>query len=255
MRFAMTAATLLVFVNSDPASAQFFGPIAFSNESCPEPGERRLAERLEYIDSYGTGWVAESGNCTDGASIPGIFHRIIGAPFDGDLISAAVIHDHYCDRRVRNWPQTHWVFYDALRTSGVSRRRALTMYFAVMAAGPKWITLTDPIPCNNGQNCLMQVPATDLPQGFRRAVTEDGARVAIRAPRYDDPDFLAALNMIEAEVAGLDDVEDWTEQNEEDALAQMHLSAIAFLGNNDPAVRFAIEGLVFAPQGPVPATE
>lgn len=257
MRSILRLAIALIASMPVPAMAQFLGTVEFAPDStqCALPDQRRLASQLEYIDSRGTGWVAAEGNCTDGASIPGIFQRIVGEPFDSDLLSAAVIHDHYCDRRVRSWPETHWVFYDALRASGVSRRRALTMYFAVMAAGPKWIALIEPRQCGVGENCLMQVPATTLPNGFRSVATPENTRFATREPSYDDPEFLAALEQVEAEFAYLDTIEDWTEQADAEAFALMHQRALAFLGQNDPAVRFAVDGLVFSPQSNAPATE
>lgn len=107
--------------------------------------ERRLGAALVYTDSRGTArarpgpghvWTARPPLCTDGASIPGFAQRVFGEPFAEDVIGPAVIHDWYVRHGDRGYADTHWVFYDALRSAGVPRRRALPMYLAVLVAGP-----------------------------------------------------------------------------------------------------------------------
>src|SRR6202007_2255330 len=74
----------------------------------------------------------------DGASIPRAFWSLIGGPLEGRYRNASIVHDWYCDRRTRTWQATQRVFYEAMRTSGVSMAKAKTMFLAVQWGGPRW---------------------------------------------------------------------------------------------------------------------
>ncbi|MFT4099011.1 MAG: DUF1353 domain-containing protein [Rhodoblastus sp.] len=98
----------------------------------------RLREPFEFRSAQGRRWPVPSGAVVDGASIPQIFWSLIGGPFEGVYRNASVIHDRYCDTRVRKAEDVHQMFYDAMLTSGVGRRRAWIMYQAVAQFGPQW---------------------------------------------------------------------------------------------------------------------
>ncbi|MEM6535132.1 MAG: DUF1353 domain-containing protein [Pseudomonadota bacterium] len=97
-----------------------------------------LIEDFTYIDSDNVAWTAPSGWVVDGASIPQALWGFIGGPFSGKYRNASVIHDYYCDERIRPWEEVHRVFYDAMLTSGVEPRKAATMFSAVYRFGPRW---------------------------------------------------------------------------------------------------------------------
>ena len=83
-----------------------------------------------------------AGAKTDGASIPRILW-LTYPPFTGKYRQAAVVHDYYCQLRSRTWKDTHKVFYDAMRTSGVPEKTAKIMYGAVYGFGPRWGTRSE----------------------------------------------------------------------------------------------------------------
>lgn len=105
-----------------------------------------LDEEFVYVDSIGKEWVAPAGTITDGASIPQVFLSATGERLDGDYIDAAVIHDAYCQSdnlhldtyQQEPWQYVHYVFYEALLTSGVPEQKAQIMYTAVYLGGPRW---------------------------------------------------------------------------------------------------------------------
>ena len=97
-----------------------------------------LVKPFEYDDADGMKWPVPVGTMSDGASIPQIFWSFIGGPLEGKYRNAAVIHDYYCDYRVREWEAVDRVFYDAMITSGVDRLKAKVMYAAVRWGGPHW---------------------------------------------------------------------------------------------------------------------
>ena len=153
-KLMLLAALVTALSLSMPLSsfAQFEGVLSLVPTGCQATGKCTLKNKLRYTDSAKVDWEAEAGLETDGASIPNFFQPFVGQPFEDSFIRAAVIHDHYCDRHVRPWRQTHRVFYEGLIDQGVSKAKAKVMYFAVYLGGPKWVEL---IPGNNCPgNCI-----------------------------------------------------------------------------------------------------
>jgi hypothetical protein len=98
----------------------------------------RLEEPFAYIDPDRRQWPVPKGATVDGASIPRVLWPILGGPFEGKYRDASIIHDWYCDIRVRPWKQVHRMFYDAMITSGVSGKKAKLLYGGVYWGGPRW---------------------------------------------------------------------------------------------------------------------
>jgi hypothetical protein len=103
-------------------------------------------EELDFVDSSKRRWIAPVATLTDGASIPAMFIRAIGAPTSREFANAATIHDAYCG--VGNekgqafhtalWQDVHRMFYDALLVGGTPTVKARLMYAAVYLGGPRW---------------------------------------------------------------------------------------------------------------------
>ena len=100
----------------------------------------RLLAPLSFVQGDGTEWLAPVGSELDGASIPWPLWSIIGGPFEGQYRDASIVHDYYCVSRTRSWSDTHRMFYDGMRCSGVSEVKAKIMYYAVYRFGPRWPT-------------------------------------------------------------------------------------------------------------------
>lgn len=98
----------------------------------------RLKKPFSYVEDAGRVWSVPAEAVVDGASIPRVFWSLIGGPFEGLYRNASVVHDYYCDTGTRPWRDTHRVFYEAMRCSGVGSIRAKTMYYAVYRFGPRW---------------------------------------------------------------------------------------------------------------------
>jgi hypothetical protein len=85
-----------------------------------------------------------AGFVFDGASIPRFFWRIAGHPMLPRYIAAAVVHDYlygllgpYDNGYEMTRKEADLLFYDMLRTDGVSWLKANEMYYAVRAGGWK----------------------------------------------------------------------------------------------------------------------
>lgn len=104
----------------------------------PDGRDIKLLSEFSFHDSNSISWVVPKGATVDGASIPQIFWSFMGGPFEGRYRDASIIHDWYCDVRVRTWEATHRTFYEAMLVSGVSQLKAKVMYFAVRWGGPRW---------------------------------------------------------------------------------------------------------------------
>jgi Protein of unknown function (DUF1353) len=109
-------------------------------EFLPNGREVRLIEGYAFSDAQELLWSVPAQAVVDGASIPSIFWSVIGGPFEGKYRDASIIHDWFCDTRLREWQATHRVFYEAMLVSEVPRRTAKVMYLAVRWGGPRWET-------------------------------------------------------------------------------------------------------------------
>jgi Protein of unknown function (DUF1353) len=114
----------------------------FSGEPILQPTgdgrNMRLVEDFSYTDANGATWTAQKGTVTDGASIPTALWPIIGSPFTGKYLNAAIIHDHFCANQRRPWQQVHRLFHEGMLAGGVGQTMAKMMYAGVYAFGPRW---------------------------------------------------------------------------------------------------------------------
>ena len=98
----------------------------------------KVLKPIKFVDNNGRVWVVPQGNRTDGASIPRSLWSLVGSPFTGKYLKASVIHDYYVRTKFRSWMSTHNVFFEAMISNGVERKKALIMWAAVYRFGPRW---------------------------------------------------------------------------------------------------------------------
>lgn len=98
----------------------------------------RLLAPISYFRPDSSEWPVPAGVELDGASIPRAFWTLIGGPFEGRYRNASIVHDHYCVVRTRSWRDTHRMFHDGMRCSGVAATKAKIMFYAVYRFGPRW---------------------------------------------------------------------------------------------------------------------
>jgi hypothetical protein len=128
---------------ANPMKDEYYGEFldllngTWITQAKPRP-KYKLSNRFQFKDPNGLIWIVPSGTEVDGASIPQMFWSVIGGPFEGAYINASVIHDYYCDVKIRTEHDTHRVFYYGMMAEGVETWRAKLMYWAVASVGPKW---------------------------------------------------------------------------------------------------------------------
>ena len=108
-----------------------------------QPGDAQwnriqLLSGIAYFDGNDTLWDAPKGTISDGASIPRAFWSIVGSPYTGPYLPAALIHDVGCDRKTRTWEDTHRAFLHAMLASNVSSGQAMLLFSAVYLFGRRW---------------------------------------------------------------------------------------------------------------------
>ncbi|MGJ8570503.1 MAG: DUF1353 domain-containing protein [Hoeflea sp.] len=190
---AILAGIVFATLSSNVARADFTGTLILLPPGCENTGFCKLGDNFGFVDSGNTGWEAAKGLLTDGASIPPWAQPLVGAPFEKSFIKAAIIHDHYCDRHVRPWRQTHKVFHEALLKSGVTPGKAGIMYFAVMIGGPKWAKLIKGKPCSVGGDCINQVDVTSAVPGGGLTIGSEGEVFVSRPDTYASAWFANTL--------------------------------------------------------------
>ena len=164
---AAVAAVWLMMLASSSNAGKFVGDLVV--KALPDGTNLMLVEDFVYVDHTGKEWGVPKGTSTDGASIPGAFWSIVGAPFSGKFRAAAVIHDFYCETKHRDWRAVHRVFYDAMITSGVSEAQAKLMYYAVYRFGPRWEVTADSPTCPPRVQCYLRL-GVGLSASSRRPV-------------------------------------------------------------------------------------
>ncbi|MET0293770.1 MAG: DUF1353 domain-containing protein, partial [Phenylobacterium sp.] len=117
-----------------PEAAEDFG--AFEGtpprvELLDDGRKARLLSPIAYTRPDATRWPAPADIVVDGASIPRTLWSLIGGPFEGKYRNASIVHDYYCDEKTRTWGDTHRMFFEAIRCSGVSAFKAKLMYYGV----------------------------------------------------------------------------------------------------------------------------
>lgn len=97
-----------------------------------------LTAPLTYCSKSGERYTVPRGYRTNGASIPRALWSVVGSPWTGDYVKAAILHDYMCERQIKTSDYAHKTFREAMVASGVSAVRAAVMYGAVDFFGPKW---------------------------------------------------------------------------------------------------------------------
>ena len=82
------------------------------------------------------------GFITDGMSIPKWLQPVIGEPFEGNTLRAAIVHDYLCHYQGEPQAFTHGIFREILKLDGVSAWRRNAAWLGVVAynklRNPKW---------------------------------------------------------------------------------------------------------------------
>ena len=82
------------------------------------------------------------GFITDGMSIPKWLQPVIGEPFEGNTLRAAIVHDYLCHCKCETQAFSHGIFREILKLDGVSAWRRNAAWLGVVAynrlKNPKW---------------------------------------------------------------------------------------------------------------------
>lgn len=82
------------------------------------------------------------GFITDGMSIPKWLQPVIGEPFEGNTLRAAIVHDYLCHYQSESQAFTHGIFREILKLDGVSKWKRNAAWLGVVSynrlKNPKW---------------------------------------------------------------------------------------------------------------------
>jgi hypothetical protein len=99
----------------------------------------QLLEPFAYGDLGRRTWIVPPGYISNGASIPQALWSFGISPLVGKYRDASLLHDYMCEvRATPTSDETHLIFYEAMRVSGVDRFTAIVFWDAVSWFGPSW---------------------------------------------------------------------------------------------------------------------
>jgi hypothetical protein len=177
----------------------------------------RLGEEFAYVDPNGKRWVAPAGLETDGASIPRLLYSVVGPPFDGSYLKAAVIHDAATPSHIESWQNAHRMFYYALLRCGVGEGQAKVMFAAVYHFGPRWSLPHEPSPYAG--NIVARQIAASTGESFELHYDRDRQTIVAAGPQAPTDEqvesasrqlFDQCRRWVERENPSLDEIEEWT---------------------------------------------
>ena len=98
----------------------------------------RLIGELRFEQADGEVWVTPSNAIVDGRSVPLLFNKLIGNPFDLDFRKTAITYDFAVKSKFHPWKSAQRMFYDGAVTEGVDPVKAKVMYTLLSASGSRW---------------------------------------------------------------------------------------------------------------------
>lgn len=117
------------------SKAYYLGLFRPTPETDEPGGDWKLQVKFGYHSSKHHTIVVPAGFVTDGASIPRWAWSLVGGPMSGRYVWAAVIHDYLYVKHLVKRNVADWIFWDAMRVSGVSFWKRRAMHFAVRVGG------------------------------------------------------------------------------------------------------------------------
>jgi len=146
----------------------------------------RLGERLVFLQGNGTEWISPAGAILDGRSVPSLFVKVIGHPFESTFRKSAVTYDYAVKIKQHSWETAQRMFQEALLAEGISESDAKVMYLLLSGSGTRW-ALPGPNSC------------------FSRCHT-DSKELEWR-PRVDDEKLLSLVAWVQADNPELDQID------------------------------------------------
>jgi hypothetical protein len=98
----------------------------------------RLLDELRFEEADGEVWVTPSNAILDGRSVPQLFNKLIGNPFDRGFRKTTITYDFAVKSKFHPWRRAQRMFYDGAVTEGVDPVEAKVMYTLLSASGSRW---------------------------------------------------------------------------------------------------------------------
>lgn len=119
------------------AGASFEGKVVVEWLDDPYVLKLRLVNDFAFHDATGI-WVVPAGAVVDGRSLPTLFVKLVGRPFESNFRKTALVYDYAVKSQERSWEESQRMFYDGLLAEGVIPAEAKVMYMLLNATGPRW---------------------------------------------------------------------------------------------------------------------
>jgi Protein of unknown function (DUF1353) len=142
----------------------------------------RLEETLLFRQGDGTEWISPAGVILDGRSVPSLFVKVIGHPFEGTYRKSAVSYDYAVKVKEGTWETAQRMFFDALLTEGVAEPEAKVMYLLLSGSGTRWAM-------RGPNSCFSRCHTDSRELEWRPRVDNDKLLALIAWAQTDNPDL------------------------------------------------------------------
>ena len=142
----------------------------------------RLEKTLLFRQGDGTEWISPAGVILDGRSVPSLFVKVIGHPFEGAYRKSAVSYDYAVKIKERTWETAQRMFFEALLTEGIAEPEARVMYLLLSGSGTRWAM-------RGPNSCFSRCHTDSKELEWRPRVDNDKLLALIAWVQTDNPDL------------------------------------------------------------------
>lgn len=167
--------------DTEPAGNRFEGRALLEwLDDDPFIPKMRLMEDLAFHQQDGNIWVVPAGSIVDGRSMPALFNKLMGHPFESGFRKAALSYDFAAKSRQHSWRDAQRMFHDATIAEGVLPIEAKVMYLLLYAKGLRWAV-------RNTRDCHGRCHSRDQALEWSPVVKDQQVIALVGWVRSEDP--------------------------------------------------------------------
>ena len=139
----------------------------------------RVIEDFGFRQAQGKFWKVRRGEVFDGKGMPPLLCDLVGSPYEGSFLNAAMVYESATQRMTETWDEAQRMFFEAAVAEGVALRDAKVMYLLLAVQGSRW-----EVP---GSRCFGSCHGVSGPLEWRPVINEARTAELVNWVRAADP--------------------------------------------------------------------